>query len=161
MAIRNVAIIDRALTPTDISNAGWSTDGDGFLVNGGGEFINENGQLVDAQYAVVPSASTSYRHTLLSVPDNKAWAVTTIMICNSADPDGADSAEEFDMYIVPDGSTASFGTTVVVRKLSLPAGETFTFDSEKIILGEFDRIVIDGYSTGAENLVATVSYLEV
>ena len=67
MAIRNVAIIDRALTPTDISNAGWSTDGDGFLVNGGGEFINENGQLVDAQYAVVPSASTSYRHTLLSV----------------------------------------------------------------------------------------------
>ena len=83
------------------------------------------------------------------------------MICNSADPDGADPAEEFDMYIVPDGSTASFGTTVVVRKLSLPAGETFTFDSEKIILGEFDRIVIDGYSTGAENLVATVSYLEV
>jgi|AntRauTorcE11897_2_1112592.scaffolds.fasta_scaffold23783_2 hypothetical protein len=104
----------------------------------------------------------SYRHELLLVPADTRYAVTTVMVCNQFDPGapGADSADSaFDMYIVPDGSTISPGTTVVVRRLSLPAGETFTFDSEKIILGEFDRIVIDGSAPG--NLVATVSYLEV
>jgi len=48
---------------------------------------------------------------------------------------------------------------MVVRNLILPAGETFTFDSEKIILEEGDKIVLLGESP--TNLSATVSYLEV
>ena len=48
---------------------------------------------------------------------------------------------------------------MVVRALVLPAGETFTFDSEKIVLETGDKIVALGESP--TNLVATVSYLEV
>jgi hypothetical protein len=47
----------------------------------------------------------------------------------------------------------------VINVLELPAGETFTFDSEKIILESGDRIVIVGDSP--TTLSATVSYLEV
>ena len=108
------------------------------------------------------SGVTNYRHELLIVPEGKQYAVTTVMVCNKYDPSSTNPEDEtsvFDMYIVPDGSTIAPDTTVVVRKLPIPAGETFTFDSEKIILGEYDRIVIDGEAPG--NLVATVSYLEV
>ena len=108
------------------------------------------------------SGVTNYRHELLLVPAGKSYAVTTIMVCNKYDPSAPSPEAEtsvFDMYIVPDGETISPDITVVIRKLTIPAGETFTFDSEKIILGEFDRIVIDGAAPG--NLVATVSYLEV
>jgi hypothetical protein len=48
---------------------------------------------------------------------------------------------------------------MVVRSLELPAGETFTFDSEKIVLEAGDKIVALGESP--TNLVATVSFLEV
>lgn len=108
------------------------------------------------------SGVTNYRHDLLVVPADTRYAVTTIMVCNSYDPAAPNpDAEEcvFDMFIVPNGSSTTPDTTVVVRKLSIPAGETFTFDSEKIILEEFDKIVLDGAAPG--NLVATVSYLEV
>lgn len=103
-----------------------------------------------------------YRHILLEVPSNKRYAITTVMVCNSYDP-GAVNADAqyctFDMYLVPDGSTISPETTGIIRRLTIPAGETFTFDSEKIILEEYDRLVLDGAAPG--HLVATVSYLEV
>jgi hypothetical protein len=165
MAIKNVAIINKSLTPTDIANNGWSINGDGFLVNdvgGAGALINENGESVTLADAVVPSSAVTYRHTIISVPEGRSWAITNILICNKYNPyDTNPEAQEtvFDMYIVPNGRTATPDTTVVVRKLLLPAGETFTFDSEKIVLDEFDRIIIDGQAPG--NLIVVVSYLEV
>ena len=51
-----------------------------------------------------------------------------------------------------------------MHDLSLPAKETFTFDSEKIILEQGDKIVLIGspdIGAGLTNLSATVSYLEV
>ena len=55
--------------------------------------------------------------------------------------------------------TAALTTNQVINDLELPAGETFTFDSEKIILGDGDSIVVVGDSPNT--LSATVSYLEV
>ena len=114
-------------------------------------------------------SGTSYRHFVFDyqngVPAGKSYAITTIMICNKYNPnvgseqDVLNATTSFDMYIVADGETVSPDTSVVVRRLSIPAGETFTFDSEKIILGPGDNIVIDGIFPG--NLVVTVSYLEV
>lgn len=98
---------------------------------------------------------------LLQVPPDTSYGVTTIMICNTYDPDGVAPENEtstFDLHFVPSGSAQSDSVTVVVRKLSLPAGETFTFDTEKVSLGAGDRVVVVGDST--ENLAATISYLE-
>ena len=46
-----------------------------------------------------------------------------------------------------------------LKNLILPAGETFTFDSEKVVLEAGDKIVVLGESP--TNLSATVSFLEV
>ena len=62
------------------------------------------------------------------------------------------------MHIIPSGQPKDVNN-MVVRSLQLPAGETFTFDSERIILDEGDSIVLLGESP--TNLVATVSYMEV
>lgn len=98
---------------------------------------------------------------LLTVPAEKRYAITTIMICNTALPESVDTDEgitDFDMHFIKDGDSRSNANTVI-RALTLPAGETFTFDSEKVVLEEGDSIEIVGNSP--ENLAATVSYLEV
>jgi len=57
--------------------------------------------------------------------------------------------------------------TRVINNLELPAGETFTFDSEKIVLDVGDKISfvaepdLGAPNAGLTNLSATVSYLEV
>jgi len=48
---------------------------------------------------------------------------------------------------------------MVIKRLILPAGETFTFDSEKVILEAGDKVVLVGILP--TNLSATISYLEV
>jgi len=62
-------------------------------------------------------------------------------------------------------STGSYSDTItsVVRRLSLPAGETFTFDTEKVVLEEGDSVVINGSASagGTGRLACTVSYLRV
>lgn len=99
--------------------------------------------------------------TLLTVPAGKRYAITTIMICNTwlPNPDHEEDGEtNFDMHFVPSGEPKG-DQNMVIRALVLPAGETFTFDSEKVVLEEGDSIIILGESP--TNLSATVSYLEV
>jgi hypothetical protein len=111
--------------------------------------------------------------TVLTVPAGKRFAITTIMVCNVADPnDSTVSFAEFDMHLSKFGDTAN-PTNKVINRLELPAGETFTFDSEKIILDSGDRIIfvaspaIDNSLPSADplfqvtNISATVSFLEV
>lgn len=107
--------------------------------------------------------SNEYRWDILTVPAETRYAITTILVCNKYDPNGVSpEAEEaaFDLYLVPAGDAVSPDNNVVVRQLSLPAGETFTFDTEKVILEAGDKITVDG-GTGPGNLIVTVSYLEV
>ena len=47
--------------------------------------------------------------------------------------------------------------TRVINNLSLPFGETFTFDSEKVILEAGDTVSFVGHA----DLATTISYLEV
>jgi len=99
--------------------------------------------------------------TVLTVPVGKRYAITTIMVCNTWTPNPADEYDgitNFDMHFVPNGQ-AKGNRNMVIRNLILPAGETFTFDSEKVILDEGDRVTFLGESP--TNLSATVSYLEV
>jgi hypothetical protein len=89
------------------------------------------------------------------------YAITTIMVCNTTVPNPVheeDGLTNFDMHLVKKDDPKN-DTNKVINVLELPAGETFTFDSEKIILESGDRIVIVGDSP--TTLSATVSYLEV
>lgn len=80
-----------------------------------------------------------------AVPQNKTYAITNILICN---PSTADTIA-FDMHLVPFNDPIDTNTTAVVKSLSLPPGETFTFDSERVILEQGDRIVLIADTEGS------------
>lgn len=99
--------------------------------------------------------------TLIEVPTDKSYAILTILVCNTAIPDPLQpdaNISNFDLYLVPNGQTAG-AQNLVLNAVELPAGETFTFDSEKIVLEAGDRVIIQGESPTI--LSATASYLEV
>ena len=70
--------------------------------------------------------STSTTRVFLSSGES---AITTVFFCNTSDVD--DTA--IDVYIVPAAGVYGTGTQVM-SNLALPAGETFVFDLEKLIL---------------------------
>jgi len=97
-----------------------------------------------------------------AVPSGQSWAITNILICNTSDT----ITSRFTMHLVPQGNPVNDRLTMVVNDLTLPPGETFTFDSEKIVLSEGDKVVVvgfpdDGNGIGNTTLASTVSYLEV
>lgn len=97
---------------------------------------------------------------ILTVPAGKTYAVTNILVCNN---DATDSAS-FDLHIIPSGQTRSNAITRVINNLELPAAETFTFDSERIVLEAGDKITFvaePDIGAGLTDLSALVSYLEV
>jgi len=70
-----------------------------------------------------------------AVPEGKTYAITNILVCNN----GSTTAQ-FDIHLVPQGEATDNYTTRVINNLELPAGETFTFDNEKIVLSQGDKI---------------------
>lgn len=81
-------------------------------------------------------------------------AITTVIVCN---PTG--SAVDLTMYAVPSGKSAAASGTdanVIVYQLSIPAGDTVSFDQEKMVLSTGDSIQALG-----NGLVATISTLPV
>ena len=119
-----------------------------------------NAQLNTTNVEILdPTGSVTAPYTG-GVPQGKSYAVTNILVCNT----DLSSTASFDMHLVPFGDTVDNAVTAVVRNLELPPGETFTFDSERIVLNQGDKIVFvaepdDG--GGLTTLAATVSYLEV
>lgn len=111
--------------------------------------------------AIQSVAVSSVQTTLLTVPADIQYAILTILVCNTALPNPLheeDGLTNFDMHLVKASEPVS-DTNLVLNAVLLPAGETFTFDSEKIVLEAGDSIVLIGESP--TNLSATVSYLEV
>ena len=106
--------------------------------------------------------STGSQQDIITVPSGKRYAITNIMVCNTYDPGGSSPEAEtsvFDMHLLPSGEALSTTLNCVVRQLSLPAGETFTFDSERIVLDAGDKLSFVGDVNG--NICAVVSFLEV
>tara|TARA_B110000977_G_scaffold185255_1_gene249884 strand:+ start:388 stop:726 length:339 start_codon:yes stop_codon:yes gene_type:complete len=111
--------------------------------------------------AITSTAIGSTDTNVLLVPAGKTYAVLTIMVCNTeaTNPLHLEHGETmFDMHFIASGS-AKGNANMVINDLSLPAGETFTFDSEKVVLDAGDKIVM--ISQSPTNLSATVSFLEV
>jgi hypothetical protein len=88
--------------------------------------------------------------TLASGSGNRA--ITTVIVCNTTS-----GALDLTLYAVASGGSAGTGT-MIVNALSIPAGDTVSFDQEKIVLTTGDALV--GISSGL-GLTATVSTLAV
>jgi len=88
-------------------------------------------------------------------------AVTCIWICNTATFNPATPSvglTYLDLHLVKNGAGIT-NTNLVVNGLPVPAGESVTFDTERLILDNGDRIVAN--SALPANLVATVSTIPV
>ena len=79
----------------------------------------------------------------LTVPAGKSWAITTIMVCNTAAYDAAGTNDtSFDLHFVQSGAPKS-NTNMVVKEMPVPGGEVTLLSQAPL------------------NLSVTVSYLEV
>jgi hypothetical protein len=110
--------------------------------------------------AIVNAQLTTTQLDIVTVPAGERYAITNIMVCNQ---DATDDAS-FDLHFIPSGDPLDNAVTRVINGLTLPAGETFTFDSEKIVLGAGDKVAFvasPDSGSGNTDLSATVSYLEV
>jgi hypothetical protein len=88
-------------------------------------------------------------------------AITTVIVCNTAvyDPLNPETGKTYlYLYAVPFGETQS-SVHLIVNKLPIPAGETVSFDQEKMVLADGDRLIAK--SESPDNLVSTVSTLAV
>ena len=112
-----------------------------------------NAQLTTAQLDIIDQVGG------LGVPAGKSYAITNVLVCNTGTADAT-----FDMHLIPSGDALNNKVTAVVRDLTLPGKETFTFDSERIVLEAGDKIVFvasTDIGSALTDLAATVSYLEV
>ena len=110
--------------------------------------------------ARVNAQLTTTQLDIVTVPASTRYAITNILVCNN---DATDDAS-FDLHFIPSGDPLDNAVTRVINGLTLPAGETFTFDSEKIVLGAGDKVAFvasPDAGGGNTDLSATVSYLEV
>jgi hypothetical protein len=84
---------------------------------------------------------------------DQEYAVTCMIFCNTSASDVI-----LDLYAVPEGLSVA-AQTQIIKSLSIPAGETFTFDSEKMILSTGDRI--RAVANANSRLSVTVSSMRV
>lgn len=95
--------------------------------------------------------------------DEQEHAITCMIFCNITPvPGGAPATPAtLTVKIVSRDTSGGSGnnTTTVVNSLVIPAGETFTFDTEKIVLSTGDSI--HAYTSATGLLVSTISSMRV
>jgi hypothetical protein len=109
--------------------------------------------------AIVNAQLTTTQLDVLTVPASTSYAITNILVCNTGTADA-----DFDLHLIPSGSALNNKVTRVVNNLTLPGGETFTFDSERIVLEAGDKISFvaePDIGSNLTDLATTISYLEV
>jgi hypothetical protein len=100
--------------------------------------------------SIYNTAITASAGVLASGSGNRA--ITTVIICNTGVVD-----RTLTLYAVPTGGSVGTGT-MIVNALPVPAGETVSFDQEKLVLGTGDELQGVASDTG---LTATISTLAV
>jgi hypothetical protein len=86
------------------------------------------------------------------ITDPQEHAVTCMIFCNVGG-----SPTTLDLYAVPNGG--SLGQCQIIKALSVPAGETVTLDTEKLILSSADTV--QAVAGGVGLITATVSTVRV
>jgi len=103
------------------------------------------------QSALVTTISTAIYPAVASGQEH---AITTLFFCNYSVSDVVLQS----VNLVKSGATAT-NTNKIIHNLTIPAGETFTFDAEKIVLEAGDKI--EAVSDTNTRLSVTVSSLRV
>jgi hypothetical protein len=109
--------------------------------------------------AILNTSVTSGNTTIFTSTGNNA--ITTMIFCNTSAYNPASPTANSSLlyvYAVPSGGSAGDGT-LIVNGLPVPAGETVSFDQEKIVLANGDFIVAK--TNSLSNITATVSTLAV
>jgi hypothetical protein len=78
-------------------------------------------------------------------------AITCLIFCNTSNTD-----DEVTVWVVPSTQPAG-DANMIVKSMPLPAGETFSIDTERFILGDSDSI--QAQATQDDLITATVSYV--
>jgi len=95
----------------------------------------------------------------LNVPTGKKYAITTLLVCNYATSTNSLNDSSFDMHVLTGSGDVKANKNKVLNSVDLPAQETFTWNVERLILEEGDRVILN--SPDSDKLAATISYLEV
>jgi hypothetical protein len=99
--------------------------------------------------------------TIFTSSNSNGDAITTVIVCNTVVFDPANPLTGLSylyLYAVPSGASVGLSSQLIVNKLPIPAGETVSFDQEKMVLANGDKLVAKSDTT---NLTATVSNLPV
>ncbi len=120
---------------------------------------------------IIPGTTISSPTTVYTSSGSNA--VTTIILCNTGTPsltDESSNSIDVNIYLVSPssgGDNASTGTgSLVVSRLTVPAGETVFFSEERIVLSDGDLVRVgyqmsNGASAVSNLLTVTVSTLAV
>ena len=87
-------------------------------------------------------------------------AITTTIFCNTNVYNPASPATgtiELTLHVIPSGDSRG-PENMILNALPIPAGETFTFDTEKVVLESGDKLTALASDV---NLSSTVSYMSV
>jgi hypothetical protein len=99
----------------------------------------------------ITATSAGSANTLASGSGSRA--ITTVIVCNTGSSD-----RTVTLYAVPGGGAVAGNSTMIVNQLTVPAGDTVSFDQEKMVLGTGDELKA---ICSASDLTATVSTLVV
>jgi hypothetical protein len=91
----------------------------------------------------------------------KDVAITVIFFCNlnTVDPNDGSAGRQFlDIYVVANGDGAS-PINQIAKQLPVDAGDTFTFNVERLVLSPGDRVLAS--STNSNQVSATISYVAI
>jgi hypothetical protein len=98
-----------------------------------------------------PITATSEGSAETLASGSGARAITTVIVCNTGATDLTVT-----LYAVPNPGTTASSSNMIVNALTVPAGDTVSFDQEKMVLGTGDQLKA---ICSASGLTATVSTL--
>jgi hypothetical protein len=104
--------------------------------------------------AIASTLITNTPSAIFTVPSGQEVALTTMFFCNYSASDVTLSS----LNLVTSGQSAS-DTNRVVKDLIIPAGETLTFDTEKIVLSSGD--FVSAVASDNTRLTVTICSLQV
>ena len=104
--------------------------------------------------AIRNESLTTSGSNIFLCPADQEHAVTCAVFCNYSA-----STATISVYAIPTGVSSATTASQLIKNLEIPASETFTFDTEKFVLGAGDRL----YATCSANsaVTATVSSMRV
>jgi hypothetical protein len=106
----------------------------------------------------VPVTTATINNTMFLCPgdvteDPREYAITCMIFCNTSNNDVTLTVQAVPYLVTRDTST------IIIKDLLIPGGETFTFDTEKLVLATGDAI--HAYASSNNTVTATISHMRV